>query len=130
MAKIITYHNDPNDPLFGQTTERGEDDTPSPVPRELTKTQFTERCYAVLGALSLPQGTQLEQYEKGMELFQEMIEALEAHSNAKLRRAAGHFKEATVFVKDKVDLFFEMLVTATLLDGTVKEAIIATWPNE
>ncbi len=99
-----------------------------PRPRELTKTQFRELCYAVLGALAVPQGTTMQQYASGLALFTGCIEECEESNDVGLRGLAAHFYDAPIFVKDRVELFFAMLVDAEIVTPQHAGAVLASWP--
>lgn len=102
---------------------------PPPSPRELTKTAFREICYAVLGGLAAPESSPTEQYAVGLALFTGYIEQCEESNDVRLRGLAAHFYDAPVFVKDRVELFFTMLVAGGIVTQQQAGAVLAAWPT-
>jgi len=115
MGTIYKHHNDPNDPLFGETTTSTVPDPPS-IPSLLSKTAFQDLAVANLGS-----GT------TGMTRFQAIIDACPAGSGA-VKFCFSRYEAAVTFEKADVANFTAIMVGASIMTQAEADAILNNWP--
>lgn len=102
----------------------------TPVPRVLDAADFSELCYAALGALALPDGSAEDQALAGIARFGAILKAVRADTSDSVVAANDRYessKAANRFAKDKVAQFFGLIAAHITAPETA--AILASWPS-